>query len=148
MKIKKIATCLFLPIILFACSAKDHSDELKRIDSLLAQDSIEAATVSIRKIDVKSLRDEDDYNYYNLLSVQIASRNYNPISKCTIDSCVRYYEKVFDTRLLAEAYYYKAGDLYDNGNVAEGIHYFKKAEKLIGKASPILQYKVWSSLAY
>lgn len=148
MKIKKIATCLFLPIILFACSAKDHSDELKRIDSLLAQDSVEAAIVSIRKIDVKSLRDEDDYNYYNLLSVQIASRNYNPISKCTIDSCVRYYEKVFDTRLLAEAYYYKAGDLYDNGNVAEGIHYFKKAEKLIGKASPNLQYKVWSSLAY
>lgn len=71
MKKKKIATCLFLPIILFACSAKDHSDELKRIDSLLAQDSVEAATVSIRKIDVKSLRDEDDYNYYNLLSVQI-----------------------------------------------------------------------------
>ena len=50
MKIKKIATCLFLPIILFACNAKDHSDELKRIDSLLAQDSVEAATVSIRTL--------------------------------------------------------------------------------------------------
>ena len=142
----------YIPIFLFvfafvSCSRHSNMQELSHVNNLLMADSIDFAATQIGKINTAALSD-DDRQYYNLLKVQILSRKYQPIPDGMIDSCVNYYEKTNDKEKLAEAYYYKGGELYDKGMVPEGIAYFKKSEHLAEEYSFQLKYKNFSSLAY
>lgn len=118
-------------IIIFIGCRKTYSvsDELCRIDSLLTSDKDSIAMMRLNKIHTK-IKKVDDVAYYNLLKVRAMYKLDVPIKNdSVINSCISYYKKCNDKKMLAEAYYYKSVTNYDKFNFEEGIKYMKMAEK-------------------
>ena len=138
---------ILITFILFACRPGSAIQKLSYVDSLLVHDSINKAEKQLAVINENGMSQEELY-YLKLLHIQILSRKYEPIPNGIIDSGIVYYEKYNDKAKLSELYYYKGGELYDRGNVSEGIVYFKKAEKLAEGGSLQVKYKIYSSLAF
>lgn len=142
---------LLLSLILFiSCSENKKSQELSNINEDLMHDSVDAALKKIQSIKPYELANEEEYNYYNLLKIQIFSRKFQVVPSNLIDSCINFYKKIGDKDKLADAYYYKGGVLYDNKNIQEGVLLFKQAETLADNVghNTLLQYKIYESLTF
>lgn len=149
---KKELSLIFILVILFlACTGNDNLDRLNSIRELLAKDKVDLANSELSNINAKKLLGEFEYNYYNILKVQILSRQYEDIPEEILDSCINYYEKVHNYPFLGESYYYKGGMLYDANKVSDGIVCFKRAEEIVRnyvKEDSQLLYKIYESLAF
>ena len=145
---KKFIIFIGIAFSLLSCVNNNNKHKLTQIEDLLKADNINTASAIMDSMDINHMSNEKEYNYYNLLKIQILSREYKSIPENIMDSCVRYYEKVNDKKRLAEAYYYKGGVLYDNGDVIDGLYFFKKAEDNIGEEDVIAKFKIYSSMAF
>lgn len=135
-------------IIFIGCKkANTISDELCRIDSLLTSDKDSIAMIRLNEIHAK-VKKVDDMAYYNLLKVRAMYKLDIPIKNDSIiDSCIRYYKKCDDKKMLAEAYYYKSEINYERFNIEEGVKYMKMAEKEADLTDDDgLKYKIYEQM--
>ena len=134
--------------ILVACSPKgEYYCRLVKADSLLYNSFVDSAYAELVDIDPQSSADSA---YYFVLKAQIDFRKNKTPLVDQLDYSIRYYQNNFDSRKLAEAYYYKvcyyiSSDILPN----EAFVLLKKAESLADQTSDvILKYKICSAFAF
>ena len=91
--------------------------ELCSVDTLLTADKDSVAMARLNGLSSK-ITNEEDRAYFNLLKVRAMYKLDMPISNdVIIDSCINYYKKVTDDKMLAESYYYKSVINYERCSV-------------------------------
>ena len=143
-----IFTLTFIIIFILSCHKPDAvSDELCRIDSLLTSDKDSIAMMRLNKIHTR-VKKRDDVAFYNLLKVRAMYKlNIFVKNDSIINTCIDFYSKNNNRKMLAESYYYKSVTNYDKLNVETGIKDMKLAEQIAALANDdALEYRVIEKL--
>lgn len=143
---------LLLPgifLMLFGCQGHMEG-QLGRIDSLLGQDNVDAASMYLHTIPSTDIDSKKDMAYYTLLKTEILYRMDMPVSNDSIDYSIFYYEQNGPKDKLARAYYYKGViQCLDRNNSKNGIILLKKAEEVSrGLSDWRLLHKIYQSICY
>ena len=122
-------------------------DKLCQIDSLLTSDKDSIAMVRLNEIHAK-IKNGDDIAYYKLLNVRAMYKLNVPIGNDSIiNSCIHYYNKINNKRMLAEAYYYKSVTNFERYNTKESINFMKAAEEIaLQTDDDALKYKIFEKM--
>ena len=147
---KNTIWCLALVALLISCGGWPTSQQLVKIDSLLAEGRNDYAYHFISKYDAASFQKEDDRAYYNLLMTRAAIEcGIYPSSDSLINEAIRYYKIAGDRERLACCYYYK-GEYYINlGNWPKAIEIMKLAEELVVQTkNNWLKYRIYHAIGY
>ena len=136
--------------MLTACDGMRVSEKLDHIDSLIAKDNIDSASVVLNSLNEATMTPEDKA-HFQLLATQLGYITNNPLpSDSLLDLAITYYKKVENSHKLADAYYYKALRAEKiNNNYPQAILYEKEAERLATNTDDArLLFKIAESLAY
>lgn len=143
---------IFLPAILLmlaGCNGTRVTEKLNQIDSLIAKEQFDSASIIHHSLNKVDMSPEDKAHYY-LLATQLGYVTYHPLpSDSLLDMALLYYNKVGNNLKVADAYYYKSFRSRMNQDYPHAIIYCKKAERLADQSKDIrLQYKIAENLAY
>lgn len=150
MKKKRFIHLLAISFLLTACNGMRVSEKLDQIDSLIAKENIDSASVVLNTLAEVSMAPEDQA-HYRLLATQLGFITNNPLpSDSLLDLAILYYNKVDNSQKLADAYYYKSlREEKINNNYPQAILYGKEAELLaMNTEDARLLFKITESLAY
>ncbi len=150
MKKKRFIHLLAISFLLTACNGMSVSEKLDQIDSLIAKENIDSASVVLNTLAEVSMAPEDQA-HYRLLATQLGFITNNPLpSDSLLDLAILYYNKVDNSQKLADAYYYKSlREEKINNNYPQAILYGKEAELLaMNTEDARLLFKITESLAY
>ena len=146
---RKIILCLLTFVsLLVSCGGLPISQQLVKIDSLLAEGKNDYAYHFISKYDAASFQNEEDRAYYNLLMTRAAiEREFYPSSDSLINEAIRYYKNAGDKERLACSYYYK-GEYYINlKDWPKAIVVMKQAEvQVVHTKNGWLKYKIYYAI--
>lgn len=141
---------LLLLLAMAGCNQKSMTEQMAEIDSLVVQELYDSAYACVLRIDQPKLASPEDSAHYYLLLVQTGILTHHPYKAAMLDSLViPYYDKAENHEKLADAYYYKAYEIRNQGYFPEAILWFKKAEEQASLTDkPRLQYKMAENLSY
>lgn len=147
MKILKLSFVIMTLLSLVGCDSRQTYSELTRVDSLLNNNQLDSAQ-QILGVVRKAHFNKECSMYYKLLNVRADYILYKPINSTeTIDNCISYFEQHNDLKKTAESYYYKAGILYDLGELRTATINLKKSEVLSTNINDsYLKYRIYSFL--
>ena len=143
-------TFLFVILLMLtACNGTRVSEKLDLIDSLIAKEQFDSASIIHHSLNEATMTEEDKAHYY-LLATQLGYVTNHPLpSDSLLDMALTYYNKVGNNQKLADAYYYKSAKSRINQDYPQAILYCKEAEHLADQSKDIrLQYKIAENLAY
>ena len=150
MNMRKIIYLFAILLMLAGCNGTRVTEKLNQIDSLIAKEQFDSASIIHNSLNEADMSPEDKAHYY-LLSTQLGFVTNHPLpSDSLLDLALLYYNKVGNNQKLADAYYYKSLRAEKiNDNYPQAILYGKEAECLAMKTGDaILQYKISESLAF
>ena len=149
MNMKKIIYLFAILQMLAACNGTKVTEKLNQIDSLIAKEQIDSASIIHHSLNEATMTEEDKAHYY-LLATQLGYVTNHPLpSDSLLDMALTYYNKVGNNQKLADAYYYKSAKSRINQDYPQAILYCKEAEHLADQSKDIrLQYKIAENLAY
>ena len=135
--------------MLTACDGTRVSEKLDQIDSLIAREQIDSASIIHNSLNEVAMTPEDQA-HYGLLATQLGYITDHPLpSDSLLDFALNYYNKVGNSQKLADVYYYKSFRSRINRDYPQAILYSKEAERLALNANDDrLQYKIAENLAY
>lgn len=135
--------------MLIACDGVRVSEKLNQIDSLIAKDNIDSASIILNSLN-ESVMTQEDQAHYCLLATQLGYITNNPLSSDSLlDLAIIYYKNVGNQLKLADAYYYKSLRSRINQDYPQAIKYCKDAERMaINTNDDRLKFKVVENLAY
>ena len=145
----KIKTLLFGFFLLFiACNGIQVSMRLNQVDSLIAKEQYDSASILMKNMAETSMSDEEQAHYY-LLATQLGYLMNRPLpSDSLLDLAITFYNKVDNNQKLADAYHYKSYRLRINQDYPQAILYGKKAEQLAMSTNDTrLQFKIVENLS-
>ena len=147
---KKTIYLLLLLMTMISCHDKSLTERMTEIDSLVIQEQYDSAYASVMRIDGSELITREDSAHYYLLLTQTSLLTFHPDTVNMHDSLViPYYNKVENHEKLADAYYYKAYEIYKQRDYPEAIRWFKKAEEQAFMTNKLrLQYKIVEYLSH
>lgn len=119
---------LLLAALFWGCKrVPQYPMELLRIDSLCYVNP-DSGLVQLENLARQMAEaDEPIRNYYQLLLVKAHDKAFHKHSSANnILSVLRYYEKMEDSRMLPEAYYYAGRVMRDLGDTPQALDYFQK----------------------
>ena len=133
---------------LCSCKRSDYN-KLATINALIEANDLDSAETEIAKIRYSGIDNNNDVAYYNLLRCKLDYKTYMPYESDTlINFCIKQFSESKIDSLLAESYYYKGAQNYENGMVKEGVRYLKKAENTSHNVTNIsLKHKIIEKLA-
>ena len=134
--------------ILVSCGGLPISQQLVKIDSLLAEGKNDYAYHFISKYNAASFPNEEDRAYYNLLMTRAAiERGIYPLSDSLINEAIRYYKLTGNRERLACCYYYK-GEYYINlRDWPRAIEIMKLAEEqVVQTKNDWMKYKIYYAI--
>ena len=136
-------------LMLIACNGMKVSEKLDMVDSLIARESIDSASLIHKSLNEVNMMPED-LAHYGLLATQLGYLLNNPLpSDSLLNLALTYYDKVGNNQKLADAYYYKSFRSRINLDYPQAILYCKKAENLADQSKDVcLQFKIAENLAY
>ncbi len=148
MNMKKFFYLFAILLMLSACNGTRVSEKLNQIDSLIAKEQFDSASIIHNSLNKVDMSPEDQAHYY-LLATQLGYITYHPLpSDSLLDMALTYYNKVGNNQKLADAYYYKSARSRINEDYPQAILYCKEAERLADQSKDIrLQYKIAENLA-
>lgn len=148
---RKFIYLFALILLLTACNGVQVSERLNHIDSLIAKEQYDSASVIMEELNKATMTLEEQAHYY-LLTTQLGYlTNQPPTTDSLLDLAIIYYNKVTNQEKLANAYYYKSYHSEMNKDYPQAILYSKKAEHSImcsNTRNIYLKYKIIESLAY
>ena len=149
MNMKKYIHPFAILFMLTACNGMKVSKKLDMVDSLIAKESIDSASLIHKSLNEVTMTSEDQAHYC-LLATQLGYLTNNPLpSDSLLDLAITYYNKVGNNQKLADAYYYKSARSRINQDYPQAILFCKKAERLADQSNDIrLQFKIAENLAY
>ena len=149
MNMKKMIYLFAFLHMLAGCNGTKVTEKLNQIDSLIAKEQIDSASVIHNSLNEADMSPEDKAHYY-LLATQLGYVTNHPLSSDSLlDLALTYYNEVGNSQKLADAYFYKSSRFKMNRDYPQAILYCKKAEILTDQSSNLhLQYKIAESLAY
>ena len=149
MNMKKIIYLFAILLMLAGCNGTKVTEKLNQIDSLIAKEQIDSASVIHNSLNEADMSPEDKAHYY-LLATQLGYVTNHPLSSDSLlDMAITYYNKVGNNQKLANAYYYKSARSRINQDYPQAILYCKQAERLTGQSNDLLlQYKIAEYLAF
>ena len=135
--------------MLTACDRMSVSEKLDQIDSLIAREQIDSASIIHKSLNEASMT-EEDMAHYRLLAIQLGYVTNHPLSSDSLlDLALAYYNKVGNSQKLADTYYYKSFRSRINQDYPQAILYCKEAERLADLSEDShLQYKIVENLSY
>ena len=135
--------------MLTACDGMRVYEKLDHIDSLIAKDNIDSASIILNSF-IESDMTQEDLAHYRLLATQLGYLTNNPLpSDSLLDLAITYYKKIDNYQKLADAYYYKSRRSEKSNNYPQAILQCKEAERLaMNTNDACLQYKITEFLAY
>ena len=94
--------------MLTACDGTRVSEKLDQIDSLIAREQIDSASIIHNSLNEVAMTPEDQA-HYGLLATQLGYITDHPLpSDSLLDFALNYYNKVGNSQKLADVYYYKS----------------------------------------
>ena len=149
MNMKKIIYLFAILQMLAACNGTKVTEKLNQIDSLIAKEQIDSASVIHNSLNEADMSPEDQAHYY-LLATQLGYITYCPLqSDSLLDLALTYYNKVGNNQKLADAYYYKSARARINEDYPQAILCCKQAERLANQSNDLrLQFKIAENLAF
>ena len=142
-KIKYII-CNVLLLTFTGCNHQPVTNQLAYIDSLIAKEQFDSASVILNNLTEVNMASEDQAHYC-LLTTKLGFITSHPQpSDSLIDMAITYYGEVGNNLKLADAYYYKSVRAEKiNKDYPQAIQYIKDAERL-GKSTDDLrlQFKI------
>ena len=146
---RKNILCLLTFVSLFvSCGGLPISQQLVKIDSLLAEGKNDYAYHFISKYDAASFPNEEDRAYYNLLMTRTAiERGFYPSSDSLINEAIRYYKNAGDKEKLACCYYYKGEYNINLRDWPKAIVIMKLAEEqVVQTKNDWMKYKIYYAI--
>ena len=145
---KNTIWCLALVALLISCGGWPTSQQLVKIDSLLAEGRNDYAYHFISKYDAASFQKEDDRAYYNLLMTRAAIEcGFYPSSDSLINEAIRYYKNAGDKEKLACCYYYKGEYNINLRDWPKAIVIMKLAEEqVVQTKNDWMKYKIYYAI--
>ena len=146
---RKIILCLLTFVsLLVSCGGWPTSQQLVKIDSLLADGRNDYAYHFISKYDAASFPNEEDRAYYNLLMTRTAiERGFYPSSDSLINEAIRYYKNAGDKEKLACCYYYKGEYNINLRDWPKAIVIMKLAEEqVVQTKNDWMKYKIYYAI--
>ena len=149
MKKKRYIHLLAISLLLTACDGMRVSEKLDQIDSLIAKDKVDSASIVLNSL-TEAVMAPEDQAHYRLLATQLGYLTNQPLaSDSLLDLAITYYNKKGNNQKLADAYYYKSRRSEKNNNYPQAIMQCKKAERLaMNMNDACLQYKITEFLGY
>lgn len=149
MNMRKIIYLLAVLLMLTACNGMKVSEKLDMVDSLIARESIDSASLIHKSLNEVNMTPED-LAHYGLLATQLGYLLNNPLpSDSLLNLALTYYDKVGNSQKLADVYYYKSARSRINRDYPQAILFCKKAERLADQSNDIrLHFKIAENLAY
>ena len=150
MNMKKIIYLFAILLMLAGCNGTKVTEKLNQIDSLIAKEQIDSASVIHNSLNEADMSPEDKAHYY-LLATQLGYVTNHPLpSDSLLDLALTYFKKVGNSQKLADVYFYKSlrAEKIDN-NYPQAIIYSKEAEREANNTDDVrLQFKIAESLAF
>ena len=116
MNMKKMIYLFAILPMLAGCNGTKVTEKLNQIDSLIAKEQIDSASVIHNSLNEADMSPEDKAHYY-LLATQLGYVTNHPLpSDSLLDLALTYYNKVGNSQKLADAYYYKSLRVRENNN--------------------------------
>ena len=149
MNMKKIIYLFAILQMLAACNGTKVTEKLNQIDSLIAKEQIDSASVIHNSLNEADMSPEDKAHYY-LLATQLGYVTNHPLSSDSLlDLALTYYKEVDNCQKLGDIYYYKSVRAELSNNYPQAILYGKEAEyQVANTVDSRLQYKFAENLAY
>lgn len=136
MNMKKIIYLFAILQMLAGCNGTRVTEKLNQIDSLIAKEQIDSASVIHNSLNDANMSSEDQAHYY-LLATQLGYVTNHPLSTDSLlEVAFTYYSKVGNNHKLANVYYYKSLWSENNNNYPQAILYGKEAERLAIDVKP------------
>ena len=134
--------------LLVSCGGLPISQQLVKIDSLLAEGKNDYAYHFISKYDAASFKNEEDRAYYNLLMTRAAiERELYPSSDSLINEAIHYYKITGDRERLACCYYYKGEYYIYLRDWSKAIVVMKQAEEqVVQTKNDWMKYKIYYAI--
>ena len=135
--------------MLTACDGMRVSEKLDHIDSLIAKDNIDSASVVLNSLNEATMT-PDDKAHFQLLTTQLGYITNNPLpSDSLLDLAITYYKKEGNSQKLADANVYKSYRARIDKDYPRAILFCKEAERLAQNTNDLrLRYKITENLAY
>lgn len=135
--------------MLTACDGMRVSEKLDHIDSLIAKDNIDSASVVLNSLNEATMT-PDDKAHFQLLTTQLGYITNNPLpSDSLLDLAITYYKKEGNSQKLADANVYKSYRARIDKDYPRAILFCKEAERLAQNTNDLrLRYKIAENLAY
>lgn len=149
MKKKRIIHLLAISLLLTACDGMRVSEKLDQIDSLIAKEKVDSASIVLNSLN-EAVMVPEDQAHYRLLATQLGFITNNPLpSDSLLDLAIIYYNKVNNSQKLADANVYKSYRSRIKQDYPQAILYCKEAERLaMNTNDDRLQFKIAENLAY
>lgn len=141
---------LYLCFLLFTvgCTQQKTMTSLTHIDSLLENNSFEAAGILLQSLDVSEMSEEEVAFFYLLKTIYYKEIGDGSITDSLVNKSIAYYEHSTDKAKLIRAYCTRSYFLYDTQKASEAVLQLKKAEELAEKIrDKRLLVQVYSCLA-
>ena len=146
---KKIIFLFAILLMLAGCNGARVAEKLNQIDSLIAKELFDSASIIHHSLNEATMTEEDKAHYC-LLATQLGYVTNHPLpSDSMLNIALTYYNKVGNNQKLADAYYYKSARARINQDYPQAILYCKEAERLADHIEDFhLQYKIAETLAF
>lgn len=149
MNMKKIIFLFAILLMLAGCNGARVEEKLNQIDSLIAKELFDSASIIHHSLNEATMTEEDKAHYC-LLATQLGYVTNHPLpSDSMLNIALTYYNKVGNNQKLADAYYYKSARARINQDYPQAILYCKEAERLADQIEDFnLKYKIAETLAF
>lgn len=149
MNMKKIIFLFAILLMLAGCNGARVEEKLNQIDSLIAKELFDSASIIHHSLNEATMTEEDKAHYC-LLATQLGYVTNHPLpSDSMLNIAITYYNKVGNNQKLADAYYYKSARARINQDYPQAILYCKEAERLADQIEDFhLKYKIAETLAF
>lgn len=150
MNMKRMIYLFAILLMLTACNGTRVTEKLNQVDSLIAKEQFDSASVILNSLTEVNMASEDQAHYC-LLTTKLGFITSHPQpSDSLIDMAITYYGEVGNNLKLADAYYYKSVRAEKiNKDYPQAILYCKEAEhRVMNTDDACIQYKIAEALAY
>lgn len=149
MNMKKNIYLFAILLMMTACNGMRVTEKLNQIDSLIAKEQFDSASIIHNSLNEADMSPEDQAHYY-LLATQLGYVTNHPLpSDSMLDMAITYYNNVGNNQKLADAYYYKSASARINEDYPQAILYCKEAEHSANQSEDCcLQYKIAENLSF
>lgn len=138
-----------LVLFLSACTSRNSGNLLAQADSLM-QECPDSALHLLQDIPANRLKTEADRAYYALLLTQARDKNYIvQTDDSLIQTAVRYYNSIKESKMQAKAYYYWGSVCRDRNEQAKATDKFLCAIPFAQKAgNKVLLGQIYANMGY